>query len=56
MQKDILTLFRPDTWASGNKKIFLLLSVEHEIFFLLINVKMPTVVGISTFISMKIVF
>ena len=61
----------------GNKTLFMLNSVEHEIlnahkykkyiqnqrfsgvekprmvFFLLINVKMPTIVGILTFISRK---
>ena len=34
------------------KQIFMLSSTEHE-FFLLINVKMPTIVGISTFMSRK---
>ena len=33
------------------KLFFMLNSVEHEIY-LLINVKMPTIVGILTFISM----
>ena len=34
------------------KKLFFIInSAEHEIF-LLINVKMPTIVGISTYISM----
>ena len=28
-------------------------SAEHEIFFLLINVKMPTIVGVLTFMSWK---
>ena len=36
----------------GYQTFFMLNSTEHE-FFLLINVKMPTVVGILTFISRK---
>ena len=38
-------------WPRGYKTIFMLNSAEHEII-LLINVKMPTMVGILTFISM----
>ena len=34
------------------KLFFMLSSAEHD-FFLLINVEMPTVVGISTFMSRK---
>ena len=34
------------------KLFFMVNSVEHEIF-MLINVKMPTIVGILTFMSMK---
>ena len=41
-----------DTWARGYKTFFMLNSTEHEIF-LLINVKMPTIVGILTFMSGK---
>ena len=40
------------TWPRGYKTFFLLNSTEHEIF-LPINVKMPTIVGILTFISWK---
>ena len=36
--------------ARGYKTFFFLNSTEHE-FILLINVKMPTIVGILTFIS-----
>ena len=36
----------------GDKTFFILNSIEHD-FFLLINVKMPTIVGISTFMSRK---
>ena len=35
----------------GYKTFFMLNSIEHEIFFQLINVKMPTIVGILTFMS-----
>ena len=41
--------------ARGYKTFFMLNSTEHE-FFLLINVKMPTVVGILTLRSRKIAF
>ena len=37
-------------WPQGYKTFFMLNSTEHEIF-LLINVKMPTTVGILTFLS-----
>ena len=40
------------TGARGYKTFFMLNSGEHEIF-LLISVKMPTIVGILTFISRK---
>ena len=40
------------TWPRGYKTFFMLNSTEHE-FFLLINVKMPTIVGILTFINGK---
>ena len=47
-------------WARGYKTFFMLNSFEHEILnahkyiqILLINVKMPIVVGILTFISRK---
>ena len=36
----------------GYKTLFMLNSAEHD-FFLLINVKMPTIVGILTFMSTK---
>ena len=36
----------------GYKTFFMFNSTEHKIF-LLINVKMPTIVGILTFMSMK---
>ena len=39
------------TWPRGYRKIVLNLA-EHD-FFLLINVKMPTIVGILTFVSGK---
>ena len=44
------------TRRRGYKTFFMLNSTEHEIypFILLINVKMPTIVGILTFISRKI--
>ena len=38
------------SWSQGYKTRFVLNSAEHEIF-LLINVKMPTIVGILTFMS-----
>ena len=41
--------------ARGYKTFFMLNSVEHEIF-LLINIKMPTIVGILTLTSGKIAF
>ena len=47
MQSSALTLGR------GYKTFFMLNSTEHEIFFQLINVKMPTVVGILTCMSGK---
>ena len=40
------------TWPRGYKTFFMLNSTEHE-FFLLINVKMLTIVGILTFINGK---
>ena len=40
------------SWPRGYKTFFMLNSAENEIF-LLKNVKMPTVVGILTFMSMK---
>ena len=39
-------------WYQGYKTVFMLNSTEHEIF-LLINVKMPTIVGTLTFMSRK---
>ena len=39
-------------WSRGYKTFIMLNSAEHKIF-LLINVKMPTIVGILTFISGK---
>ena len=39
-------------WPRGYKTFFMLNSTEHEIF-LLINVKMPTIIGILTFMSGK---
>ena len=39
------------TWTRGYKTFFMLNSTEYK-FIMLINVKMPTVVGILTFISM----
>ena len=41
-----------ETWPRGYKTFFMLISTEQE-FFLLINVKMPTNVGILTFVSRK---
>ena len=41
-----------ETWARGNKTFSMLSSTEHEIF-LLINVTVPTIVGIVTFMSGK---
>ena len=41
------------TWPRGYKTFFMLNSTEHEIF-LPINVKMPTIGGILTFMSGKI--
>ena len=48
------TLFQADSeiWPQGYKTFFVLNSTEHEIF-LFINVKMPTIVGILTFMSGK---
>ena len=40
-------------WLRGYKPFFMLNSTEHD-FFLLINVKMPTIVGILTCMSGKI--
>ena len=40
------------TWPRGYKIFFMLNSTEYD-FFRLINVKMPTIVGILTFISEK---
>ena len=42
--------------APGYKTFFMLNSTEHENFFLLINVKMPAIAGILTFMSGKIEF
>ena len=42
----------PVTWPRGYKSFFMLNSVQHD-FFLLIHVKMPTIVGILTFINEK---
>ena len=42
----------PTTRARGYKTFFMLNSTEHEIF-LLINVTVPTIVGILTFMSGK---
>ena len=39
--------------ARGYKTFFMLNSIEHEIFPPLINVKMPTIVGILTCMSGK---
>ena len=39
-------------WPQDYKTFFMLNSTKHEIF-LLINVKMPTFVGIGTFMSAK---
>ena len=52
-----------ETWPRGYKTFFMLISAEHEILnahkyknklilllFLFLNVKMPTIVGILTFI------
>ena len=52
-----------ETWPQGYETFFMLISAEHEIlnahkyknklillFFLFLNVKMPTIVGILTFI------
>ena len=44
--------FQIQTSDQGYKTFFMLNSVKHE-FFLLINVKMPTIVGIFTVMSMK---
>ena len=41
----------PPNQAQSYKTFYMLNSAEHE-FILLINVKMPTIVGILTFISM----
>ena len=37
----------------GYKTFFMLNSTEHKIFLALINVKLPTIVGILTFMSGK---
>ena len=42
-------------WPRGYQTFFMLNSFKHE-FFLLINVKMPTIVGILTVMSGKIAF
>ena len=46
------TRFPVKNWPRGYKTYFILNSAEHDIF-LLINVEMPTIVGISTFMSRK---
>ena len=46
-------MFSPLFLPRGYKTVFMLNSAEHEIFFLLINVKMPTDVGILTYMSRK---
>ena len=43
---------KAETWPRDYKTFFMLNSTEHEIF-LLINVKMPAIVGILTFMSGK---
>ena len=40
------------TWSLGCKTILMLNLAEHD-FFLRINFKMPTIVGISTYMSRK---
>ena len=45
-------ILRVQTRPRGYKTFFMLNSVEHE-FFLLKNVKMPTIVGILIFMSRK---
>ena len=50
-----LTLSRRETWPLGHNFFFMLSLTEHEIVPL-INVKMPTIVGILTFMSRKIAF
>ena len=44
--------FRFETRPRGYKTMFMLSSAEHEIF-LLINVELPTILGISTFMGKK---
>ena len=39
-----------EIWPRGYKTFFMLNSTEHD-FFLFINVEMPSIVGISTFMS-----
>ena len=46
-----LKLYKLEARLRGYKTFFILNSAEHE-FILLINVKMPTIVGILTFIGM----
>ena len=41
-----------ESWSRGYKSFFVLNSTSMK-FFLLINVKMPTIVGILTFMSRK---
>ena len=42
-----------ETWPRGYKTVFMLNTHLSMKFFLLINVKMPTIVGILTFMSGK---
>ena len=41
-----------EAWLRGCKTLFMLNSTKHEIYIMLINVKMQIVHGILTFISM----
>ena len=52
LKNDVVSFKQPNPGPEVKKTFFMLNSTEHEIF-LLINVKMPTTVGILTFMSGK---
>ena len=47
-----ILVYNREDWPRGYKTFFMLNTAEHE-FFQLINVEMPTIVGISAFMSRK---
>ena len=47
----VLNVYNLEAWPRGHKTFFMLSSAEHELYPAQ-NVKIPTIVGILTFISM----